>query len=890
MNRLIAGLILLACTVPVLADEADLKEARARWLHGNYDEARGAYEKLLKDEKAAVPAAIGLSVTLQSLGEYDKALEVIDTALASRAKSADLLGRRAELLYLRGRWKDAEEAAGKALELKKDQFLARYIRALLARDRGDTKAADIDFRWFVRTYSERSNNDDDIKVPEELLLVGLAGAENARWHNLSDQFAVVLRDVYGDALKNDKQFWPAEYQAGMLLLEKYNTPDAVDAFDKALTINPSAAEAMVGKGRAALQKYEIADAERLAEKALKVNVRLPEALRLRADIHMMGGNYAGALKELETARQVNPRDETTLGRIAACYFLDHKQEAFDKLVKEILEFDPKPGIFYAALAERLDDRRHYDEAEANFKTAIELRPLLPDPRNDLGLLLMRMGKEKEARTVLTEAFQADPFNIRVANTLKVLRHVDKYETLTTEHFVLRYDAKTDTAMAHLLAELLEEQYAKLSETFQFKPKGAILVELFNNHDMFSGRVVALPDLHTIGACTGRMFALDSPHARGIAKPFNWARVVRHELVHIFNLEQTHFQVPHWLTEGLAVNNEGFPRPQIWNQLLQEKVAANELMTLDNVDLGFIRPRSPVEWQMAYCQSQIYVDYLRSKYGPKSVGEMLAAYGDGLGTEAAITRVCKVDKATFEKGYLDYLHELVKSIRGRPAEKPMTIRELEQAHTANPADEDLTARLADNYRERNRTSEARKMAEEVLAKNKKHPLANYVKARLLQQAGDDDEARRLLEFAASGDSPEPKALLALGKLYYESKDLDKAAAVFERARKAQPTDSRWLTELARVHAQANDKEKLIAVLKDLVPTDADDLDTRKRLARLLLESNRYAEAEKYARESLEIDVVDAESRSVLMAALKGQKKDAEVTRMEKLLGPAPAGRE
>ena len=105
-----------------------------------------------------------------------------------------------------------------------------------------------------------------------------------------------------------------------------------------------------------------------------------------------------------------------------------------------------------------------------------------------------------------------------------------------------------------------------------RPKGPILIEVFNKHEMFSGRVVALPDLHTIGACTGRMFAMVSPNGTRDGRkmaPFNWARVLRHEMVHIFNLEQTHFLVPHWLTEGLAVNNEGFPRPQPWNTLLRE---------------------------------------------------------------------------------------------------------------------------------------------------------------------------------------------------------------------------------------------------------------------------------------------------------------------------------
>src|SRR5208337_4160394 len=114
----------------------------------------------------------------------------------------------------------------------------------------------------------------------------------------------------------------------------------------------------------------------------------------------------------------------------------------------------------------------------------------------------------------------------------------------------------------------------------------------------------------------------------------WGRVLRHELVHIFNLDQTSFQVPHWFTEGLAVINEGYPRPQIWNQLLRERVPARELLNLDNIELGFIRPRSALEWNLAYCQGQLYVEYMRSTYGPKTIGEMLSAYHDGLDTSAA----------------------------------------------------------------------------------------------------------------------------------------------------------------------------------------------------------------------------------------------------------------
>jgi tetratricopeptide (TPR) repeat protein len=876
-----------ACTLILIsasltwADAPTLKEARQRWLHGNYEEARSLYEALAKDAKQRTPAVMGLSRTLQSQGEYDKALEVTDAALGRDPTSAELQACRAEVLYLRGRWSDAEQAAEKALAVKPEQFLARWIRAQVARDRADFKHADADCRWFVRTYTERSNKDDDIKDPEELLLVGLAGAENARWHNLSNQFRVILNDVYGDALKNDKHFWPAEYQAGMLLLEKYNRGEALDAFEKALSINPRAALALVGKGIAALQKFEVKDSEQFAERALKINPNLPEALRLRADVYLLVGDISAAIRQLERARSINPRDESTLGRSAACLYLRHDRAGFERLEQNVQQQDPKPGVFYFELAERLEERHHFEAAEKYYKKAIELRPMLPWPSNSLGLLYMRLGREQEALELLTKAFKADEFNVRVANSLKVLRHLEKYETLRTDHFQLRFDPQSDRRLARYMAPYLEEIYGELALQFGYHTKEPVLLEIFNSHEMFSGRTVALPDLHTIGACTGRVVAMVSPHGKGMRRPFNWSRVLHHELVHIFNLEQTHFQVPHWLTEGLAVTNEGFPRPPQWNQLLRERVPAGNLMNLDTIDLGFIRPQSPLDWHMAYCQSQLYVEYLRKKYGSRSIGELLNAYRDGHDTASAIVKVCGVDKKTLEEGYRSFLSEVLEGIQGGAVPKAMTYSQLQKAHEAEPDNLDVTARLAEQYLIRRDRKEARKLAEEVLSKKAAHPLASYVKARLLQDAGEEESVRALLEAALDRQAPEPKVLQVLGKLYFEARDFSKAADLYELAQRMEPYESKWLIELVRVYAQLGDHAKQIEVLEKLVPTDADDFDHRKQLARMLLDAGRYPAAERYARQALEIDVRDAEAQEFLLKALQGQNKASEAEKLRRV---------
>src|SRR5690349_285449 len=386
-----------------------------------------------------------------------------------------------------GRWDDASRDAEAAIKLDADQFLAHWVRARLIRDRGDVKKADTEMRWFVRTYTRRENADKPITDPDDLILIGLAGAENARWHSLADQFRFLINDLYPDVAKYDPDDWRGEYQIGMILLEKYNRPEANQAFDNALKINPNAAEAEVGKGLVALQQFETKDADTHAEQALKVNPRLPSALRLKSDVLLLGGDVAAAHKLLEKAKEVGPRDESTLARLAACARVLNKPDEVKAIAAAVEKFNPKPGLFYAELASSLEDRKIYGDAEVYFKKSIELRDQLATAKTGLGMLYLRLGKEKEARTLLEQAFKGDTFNVRVSNSLKVLRHLEKYETITTPHYDLRYDPKQDKLLAEFLAEYLEAVHAQLAQDFGYEPPGRILVELFNNHEMFSGR-------------------------------------------------------------------------------------------------------------------------------------------------------------------------------------------------------------------------------------------------------------------------------------------------------------------------------------------------------------------------------------------------------------------
>src|SRR5262249_47024582 len=147
---------------------------------------------------------------------------------------------------------------------------------------------------------------------------------------------------------------------------------------------------------------------------------------------------------------------------------------------------------------------------------------------------------------------------------------------------------------------------------------------------------------------------------------------------------------------------------------------------------------------------------------------------------------------------------------------LSLKELKAAHAKDPQNADVAAQLADRFL-LNDKAQAGKLADEVLGRDKTHPLAAYVKARLLLDGGDTDKTMSLLQAAQDGKPPEPKLFKLLAKLQFDAKKSAEAAETLERGRKLLPHDPAWLVQLAKVYNQLGDKAKLIDVLKDLVPT-------------------------------------------------------------------------
>jgi len=871
-------------------NKAGLETAHVHIQKGRLAEALELYDKLEQAKVDPVAIAVGRSRCYAEQGQWNKAGKTLQKAIESHPHMALLYARLADVQFRQGEYDDAEQTAEKAIQLDAQQPLARLVLADVYTETGRIKQALEGYRWFVRYYNRAQPTD-----AKTLLLVARGSLQYARWKSVSQIFGFVINTLCPDALKADENSWRAYYLSGDVLLEKYNRAQALPELQRALTVNPRAVPALVSLGEAARQKLDLEQAGKYAAQALKIAPNHVPALQLKADVLISRNRISEAEAVLKKALDLNPREQRTLGRLAACYLLIDgppppqqwnsllsnidaianatldKPDRFSNLVVKLAKRNPRPGYFLTILGDRLEARRKFHLAERCYKTAIRIMPELSEPKTSLGLLYMRIGRTTDAQKILDDAFRSDPFHVRVSNMRKVLKVLDGYDAISTEHFVIRVDSQADAILGQYMAEYLEQIYPKLTKRFGFEPPHRTQFEVYHNakglsgHEWFSARLIGLPWIHTIGASTGMIVALTSPTASD--DPYNWARVVRHEFVHVITLQQTKFNIPHWFTEALAVTAEGYPRPETWNRLLLERVPKGELRTLKTLSDGFIRPRDSLDWQFAYCQSRLYAEYLVETYGADSIPKMLEAYRRNLSTEQAVQRACGVDLETFEKGYRAYLKKVVGELKtGNPvSEKSST--ELAKDHEANPDDTEIAGQYAYVLFQDNRRKIARQVAEKALATNPNEPLAAYVMARLSLLAADRKTALKYLEAAHDASRPVLPVIRLLGQLKLENEKYGEAGKLLELGRKHFAYDEDLMISLARVYLRLDNDDKLKDVLNVLAARNFDDAGIRKKLTEIAFKQKDYKAVVRHGRSVLFIDVLDIPTHGMLGTAYR-----------------------
>jgi cellulose synthase operon protein C len=865
---------------------ASIREHRQR---GRYEEALDAAEQRIKTAPGDRAATVERSRVLLETGQLGSA-ETLLGKLVEREATAGEWAWLAQVQFARGRWQEAATSAGKALALEDSEPRARLIQAHLLAGRGDLDGANEAYRWFVRYYNRAQPKD-----AETLLLVAQGSAEYARWNGVSQIFEFVVNTLCPDALAADPACWQAHWIAGTLLLEKYNEAEGLPELNSALAINPQAVELHLALARVKLDNREYLGAEQALAAARETWPDCPAAAGLEAAIRLAMDDPAGARKVLSPALAAAPHETPLLARLAVCDLMEDGEpspqvlgellDGFAKLgtapavagesrfagtLRRVSKQNPRAGEFFTIVADALESRRRFALAERFYKLACEVAPQRGDCRSSLGLLYMNMGRTDEARKVLDEALRKDPYHVRASNMRKVIDVLDSYPPITTDHFVIRVDSKVDVVMGRMIGRFLEREYPQLIAKYGYEPAARTQFEIYNKskgrsgHEWFSTRMIGLPWIQTIGASTGMMVALASPTSSD--RPYNWARVLRHEYVHILTLQRTDFRIPHWFTEALAVESEQQPRPESWDLLMVKRHKAGQLYTLDSVNRGFTQAKNADDWTQAYSQSQWYHQYLIEKFGAEAPLKLLAAFVTERDVGAAIKLATGIDKAAFEAGYRASLDQLVAET-SRVAEldlpKPA---EAEKRHAENPDDNTAAGQYAWLQFEGGNRKVARTVAEEVHKRDKTEPWSALTLASLARRAEDQKQALELLTGAWNADAPASKIVDLKGLVHLEQKDYPAAIATYAAGLKRRPRQVEWWKKKAVAELRSQQTGPLKASLEEIARLDVDDLSVRRKRADLAWEEGDADGAARFAEAALEIDVRPVELHVLAARAL------------------------
>jgi tetratricopeptide (TPR) repeat protein len=754
-------------------------------------------------QQSGTPADAALRAL--NLGHYDEVEQLLRNQTDSRS-----IAIRARAERERGRYAEAEKllTAPAAAAPTSDAALELGLLQMELGKRPEAR------RTLERILGS------DARTAADYLRIGNAARALGEFDDANRSFREANRLAPDDADVNTA--W------GELLLEKYNRADAMKSFQIALRVNEDNVAARIGLAKVALEENPPA-AKAAVERALKTNPSYVPAHLLSAEMALDDRRRDEAKTSIEAALKVNPNGLEARSLDAAIAFLEGRSQDFTRKADEILKINPKFGEVYRVAGDHAARNYRFDEAAELVRKALSIDPDNSRAYSELGMHLLRTGDEPGARQALERSFKDDPYDVVTHNLLEMLDKVDKFETVKDGDLIVRLDPEEAGVMREQVMPLAKEALARLSQLWDFKPTGPILIEMFPKHDDFAVRNVGLPGMiGALGACFGRVVTLDSPHAR---KPgeYNWQPTLWHELAHVITLQMSNQRVPRWLTEGISVWEEKRGRPE-WGREMDITFAhamdENKILKLDVLNEGFQDPRMI---SLAYYEASLLVDHIVERFGEEGLRKMLRAYGRGVETDAALKEALNVTMDDLQKTFdarLEKDYAPVRKALSRPkleGAPPASVDEWKKLASENAGSFPVQMGLAQAQHKAGDTAAAIQTYEGAA---KLLPLAtgddnpNKAIAAIALEKGDNARAIQALEAVVKVDHSDVESARKLTSLLTD-RDAQRAEDAFRRLVAVDPFDASAQSRYGRLLLQRKNAPDAVRAFRSALASNPPD---------------------------------------------------------------------
>jgi len=404
-------------------------------------EARKTFEKALK----LAPDNLAIIIQLASMdmeeGKADEAMRRVDAFVVSHPDSSEAYRTKAELLFARKEFKEAEASLEKAIELNPEDKLAYGFLVKILVDSGRSEEAVKQLEKFLQTTAD-SNGEMRMALGEQLLTLGRNEEALATFEKL----AGMLPD-FGPAYNNI-----AYIQSELIV----NLDKAAENARKARALmpkNPLTADTL-GWIESLSGRY--AEALPLLDEAVAALPDLPSALYHRGITHYKMGNLQDAEADLEKALAVDtpfPEKPEALKRLEALRSGEADLPTLEQRAKE----NPKDIPVLLQLAQAQAKAGKSDDALGTYDNALKVNPALVAAH--LGKFRIYASAPKDPVKALDAAKQASraaPSNPEVLAALGTANYLNG--NLDVAYGMLR-DATSGTAGdSSLLSDLAMTAY------------------------------------------------------------------------------------------------------------------------------------------------------------------------------------------------------------------------------------------------------------------------------------------------------------------------------------------------------------------------------------------------------------------------------------------------
>jgi tetratricopeptide (TPR) repeat protein len=801
------------------------------------------------DTSPAAEAALALN-----RGEFERVDALLRTA--TDEQSVVILARSS---IARGRYTDAEQkltglvasspVGDAALEL------GQLYLYLGRREEGGR---------LLQTILARGN----VSSPAGALRLGLAARALGRFQEANGFLRIASSMAPDDPVVNVA--W------GELFLEKYNGADAVRSFEAALQADDDSVAARVGLAMAT-REQDPAAARGAAEGALEVNPNYVPALLLIAELALDDRQRDDARASIEQALAVNPDSLEARALDVAVAFLEARTGDVEAGAAAALALNPVYGDVYRVAGDHAARNYRFDEAVALTRRALEVDPASTRASANLGMHLLRTGDEAGARRSLEAAFEADPFDIVTFNLLAMLDTVDTFETFQDDNLIVRLHPDEAGVMREHVIPLARESLETLSELYQFRPAGPILIEMFPKHDDFAVRTIGLPGfIGALGACFGRVVTLDSPTARDPGQ-FSWAATLWHEMAHVITLQMSNNRLPRWLSEGISVFEERRARSD-WGREMEVRFAQaleeGKLLKVRDLNEGFSDPQLI---SLTYYQASLVAEHLIGTYGEPALWRLLRAYGEGLETEDAFVSAFEVTIDEVQESFDARLERdygpLRAALQTPTFPESATLDQLQAIASDSPGSFAVQMRLAVALQEAGESDlaiDALERASLLVPAANGQANPNAMIAHIALEQGDTERAIRALQAVMTIEASDVESARQLAALLEPTGDAASTAVAYGRVAELDPFDVNAQIVVGRWALEQRDSERALRAFRSvLAGGPADRATAHLNLGEAYLMAGQLGDAKREIVAALEIAPSFERAQGLLLDTIDAQ---------------------